>query len=117
MPPHGHAAADRRNLALHRAALAKLRRDPALRADCLALVTRWLAAPEHAPARGALERWRDMLAGWSDDALAAVVLDADRGQTLRQCSPLAPALTPQERWAVLRDVNQELARATAPVER
>ena len=116
MTPHGHVAADRRNLALHRAALANLRRDPALRARCLALVTRWLAAPEHAPARAPLARWRDMLAGWSDDAIAAVVLDADEGQTLRQCSPLAPALTPQERWAVLRTVNRDLARDTAPVE-
>jgi hypothetical protein len=36
------------------------------------------------------------------------VLDAEGGQVLRQCSPLAPVLTPQERWAVLKEVNQRL---------
>lgn len=113
MLEHGHAAADRRNLALHRAALAKLRSAPELRQRCLAIVERWMAQPEQASARGSLQRWRQMLLSWSVDEIGALILDPEEGQALRQCSPLGPALTPQERWAVLREVNHQLAREAA----
>src|SRR4051812_47881336 len=87
MPLHGHARADARNLHLHRAAMDKLRDDPELRHACVRLVEEWLVKPE-VPARKWLEQWRDMLAGWPVEQIAAVVLDETRGQTLRQCSPL-----------------------------
>ena len=110
MLPHGHAAADMRNLELHRVALDKLRAFPQLTARCLELLERWLSQPECRPARQYLEHWREMLSGWSVDRIAAVVLDPEGGQALRQCSPLGPALSPQERWAVLRIVNQGIDR-------
>jgi hypothetical protein len=96
---------DLRNLHLHRAAVEKLRRDPALRGPCLALVERWLAAPELQHARPYLERWRELLTGAPDDELSRVVLDPDAGQALRKCSPLGPVFTPRERWAVLAEVS------------
>jgi hypothetical protein len=40
MSSHGHWKADQRNLALHTAAIAKLRANEELRAPCLALVER-----------------------------------------------------------------------------
>ena len=106
--PHGHDRADRRNLHLHRAALDNLRLRPELRAPCLRLVEAWLARPDH-PALPWLRKWQQMLADWPVDRLAEAVLDAERGQTLRQCSPLGPVLTPQERWRLLAEVNRELA--------
>jgi hypothetical protein len=102
---HGHRRADARNLRLHRAALAKLRADPGLRARCLALAERWVASPEHRASRAWLETWRDMLRDWPVDRIAEVVLDEEGGQVLRQCSPLAPALTPRERWTVIRETR------------
>ena len=42
------------------------------------------------------------------DCVAKVVLDEEHGQMLRQCSPLAPVLTPRERWAALKEINQRL---------
>jgi hypothetical protein len=111
MLQHGHAAADMRNLELHRVALDKLRAFPQLTERCLELLDRWLSQPECRPALQYLERWREMLSGWSVDRIAAVVLDPEGGQALRQSSPLGPALSPQERWAVLRTVNQGIDRA------
>ncbi len=109
IPTHGHFHADARNLELHRVALAKLRADPALKARVLALVERWLSSPEHECSRQWLEKWREMLTSWDIESMEAEVLDEERGQVLRQCSPLAPALTPQERWAVLKRINRRLA--------
>lgn len=107
--PHGHERADQRNLHLHRAALDKLRHEPTLRQACLALVRRWLADPDQQHARPYLEQWQVMLTEWSPDSLEALVLDDKRGQPLRQCSPLAPTLTPRERWRLLAEINRALA--------
>ena len=112
MLDHGHAASDLRNLELHRVALDKLRMSPHLQQRCLALVDQWMARAEHRPALSYLERWREMLAGWPLERISAVVLDPEGGQALRQCSPLGSALSPQERWAILRDVNSRMARST-----
>jgi hypothetical protein len=53
-----------------------------------------------------------MLADWPIDRIAAVVLDPERGQTLRRCSPLGPALTPRERWTALAEVNRDIEAAS-----
>ncbi len=92
---------DARNLALHRAALTKLRAKPELRRPCLDLVNRWLQSPGIEPSQVYLERWRDLLMSTSDDDLERTVLDPEAGQALRSCSPLGPVFTPRERWAVL----------------
>lgn len=107
---HGHARADRRNLHLHARAIENLRRRPELRARVLELLERWLAGESTASSRAWLDEWRVLLRDEDVDRLAAVVLDPERGQSLRQCSPLGPALTPGERWEALREVNEALRR-------
>ena len=67
---------------------------------------RMASRTEHAPSRPWLMQWREMLSGWTPEQIADVVLDPESGQTLRQCSPLAPVLTPQERWAALEEVER-----------
>lgn len=109
MAAHGHAKSDLRNLQLHRVVVQKLRETPALRAPCLALAERWLASPEQSSSRPWLHQWVEMLRDWPIEEIARIVLDPDGGQTLRQCSPLGPALTPRERWAVLAEVNDQPA--------
>jgi hypothetical protein len=108
MERHGHHRADARNLHLHRAALDKLRLQPELRRACLLLVEKWLE-DAGSPAGKWLRQWRDMLADWPAERMAEVVLDDEAGQTLRQCSPLGPVLTPQERWRLLEEANRALA--------
>jgi len=114
MNRHGHSKADRRSLHLHDVALEKLRRRPELAAAALALVERWLADPRTRPSHEWLEEWRTMLSEWTIDRIAERVLDEAGGQTLRQCSPLAPVLEPKERWRALREVNDAMRSETAP---
>jgi hypothetical protein len=111
MAAHGHAAADQRNLHLHRAAFARLRTRPELRRPCLLLVERWLGDPALQCARHWLRQWHDMLTDWPIERIEAAALAGESGQELRQCSPLGPALTPRERWAALREINRQLASA------
>ena len=107
---HGHDRAAARNLHLHRAAFARLGERPELLPLCLRLVEKWLAEPSQ-PARPYLEEWRQMLSTWPLDRTAARVLEAESGQALRQCSPLGPTLSPQERWRLLEEVNRALEAA------
>ena len=102
---HGHAKADARNLHLHRVAFEKLLREPERTRDVRAVLERWLREGMAEASRSWLEQWRQMLDEWPLERIAAVVLDPERGQSLRQCSPLAPVLTPQERWAALRELR------------
>ena len=116
-PGHGHAKADRRNLHLHRVAIQKLRRQPELRKPALKLVEKWLLDEAAQCSRKWLEEWRVMLSEWTLDRLEGAVLDEEYGQTLRQCSPLGPILTPQERWKALREINERMRseRKSTPI--
>lgn len=96
---------------LHRIALKKLRLEPELRLRALALVERWLVTPGLEGSRPWLEEWRNMLRDWPMDRVELVVLDEEGGQVLRQCSPLAPVLSPRERWAALKEINRRLGPA------
>ncbi len=87
----------------------KLRRHPELRRSCVTLLDEWLAQREHAASRPWLLQWREMLSSRTLQQIADVVLDPESGQTLRQCSPLAPVLTPQERWAALEEIERRPA--------
>lgn len=109
MASHGHARSDLRHLHLHRVAIENLRRHPELRRACVALLDEWLERKEHAASRRWLMQWREMLSSWTVQQIAEVVLDPESGQTLRQCSPLAPVLTPQERWAALEEIERQPA--------
>jgi len=104
---HGHAKSDARNLWLHRAALRNLADRPQLRERCLASLERWLADPSFASSVSHLEQWQTMLRHWSDADIAALILDNEKGQTLRQCSPLAPTLTSAERWQLLAELRHD----------
>ena len=102
---HGHARAEARNLRLHQLAFEKMRRQPELKAKVLALLDRWIASEDQQPSRPWLLKWREMLQSWPIDRMTQEVLDREGGETLRQCSPLAPVLTPRERWAALKLVS------------
>ena len=111
MVSHGHARSDLRNLHLHRVAIENLRISPDLRRRCQDLLERWLADPAQASSRPWLQQWDEMLEAWPIERIAEAVLEIEAGQTLRQCSPLGPTLTPRERWAALAEVNREIGPA------
>lgn len=93
-----HGSADAQSLALTAAAIANLQSTPALIANVLRTLDHWdrVAPPASKPLR---DVWRHILLDrdW-DRALAS----DDRGQQLRQASPLGAALTRDERLNIIR---------------
>lgn len=81
----------------------KLERHPELLAAVLSLLDGWIRNEELRASRIGLEQWRQMLTRWPFEKVRALLLDPERGQVLRQCSPLGPVLTPRERWRAFPD--------------
>ncbi len=99
--PEGHRTAELRSLAQHRLVAERL--DEELLAQARERVQRWLddGGPVH-PVWA--QRWRALLARPPGEVAAAICADDEAGRDLRQTSPFAGALTPAERWRIIRAV-------------
>ena len=94
-----HDWIDRRSLALHEAVAAKLEANPELLQLACANLRRWLSTSP-APA---LREWQEVLDRTPLPQLLALLRSpTDTAARLRQSSPFAGVLTPEERQAVLR---------------
>jgi hypothetical protein len=97
-----HEWIDARSLALHEAVAAKLEARPQLLDVARANLARWLARD---PA-GALLEWARLLDQRPlDDILTLLRSSDERAARLRQSSPFAGVLTPEERLAILRQYD------------
>ncbi len=100
-----HQAIDRRSLAMAQAIVAKIDADPAraglerARATC----RRW---HEQNP-QSATAEWLQILQRPWPEVRAILLEDSEEGSRLRQNSPFAGVLTPQERWAIYRAFHEE----------
>jgi hypothetical protein len=93
-----HRRIDRRSIALHTAIAEKLRRDPSLLSIAFENLDRWSQTAVHS--RPYLDGWRELLHRPLDELLS-LLMDESEGMTaMRQNSPFAGVLTPQERWAI-----------------
>lgn len=93
-----HQTSDQQSLLLNQAAIAVLTDRPGLLDRVLATLDHWdrVAPIDSKPLR---DEWRDiLLRGPLDRALART----DRGQQLRQASPLGSLLPPAQRLAIIR---------------
>jgi hypothetical protein len=93
-----HRDSDLQSLLLTRAAVAALNAQPALLGDVMATLDHWdrVAPAASKPLR---DEWREIVLrrDWQR------ALDpGERGQQLRQASPLGRALEPARRWAIIR---------------
>lgn len=101
-----HEWIDRRSLALHDAVAAKLEAHPELLDVARANVRRWLRANPAA----ALHEWAYLLDATPLPALIVLLRSSDeRATRLRQSSPFAGVLTPQERQVILNDYESRRA--------
>lgn len=92
-----HQWIDRRSLALHEAVAAKLETDPRLLDVARANLRRWLAS-RTVPA---LLEWQDLINRAVLPDLLTLLRSPDANATrLRQSSPFAGILTPQERRSI-----------------
>jgi hypothetical protein len=96
-----HPEIDLRSLALHRLVAEKIRRDTALLDRAQATLARWRtsASPR---TYGYLDAWQQLLQLDLEDCLAVATEESQRGDALRQASPLACLLTNQERFAFIK---------------
>ena len=90
-----------RSLALHRLVANKIRHDPSLLDKARATLQRWhaIASPR---TFGYLDTWQSLLDADVEVCLAVATEQSQRGDALRQASPLACLLTNQERFAFLK---------------
>jgi len=94
----GHRRIDARSLAMHRAIAEKLRADPSLLAIAHDNLDRWSKA--RGGSQPYWDAWREILKRPLEEVLALMVEDSEKMTAMRQSSPFAGILTPQERWAI-----------------
>lgn len=99
-----HQQIDQRSLAMARAIVEKIDRDPtrAGLAKARATCKRWV----NDRPRPALQEWLGLLdQPW--ESIRELLLDpSEQGQRLRQSDPFCGILTPQERWEIYRAVRE-----------
>jgi hypothetical protein len=94
-----HAWIDRRSLALHEAVAARLEAHPELLDVARRNLARWLS---HGT-QGALLEWQALLDRVSvSEVVTLLRSESETAARLRQSSPFAGVLTPEERRAILR---------------
>ena len=100
----GHERIDQRSIALHAAISAKLQADPRLLDIARGNIERWWEG-----AGGSLPyltEWREILDRPLTEIAVLLVEDTERMRALRQNTPFAGVLTPQERWAIYDEFKQ-----------
>ena len=101
-----HDWVDRRSLALHDAIAAKIEADPGLVDVARGNLLRWIG---QRPSRALLE-WLELLDRTPVPEVARLLRSqGERAARLRQSSPFAGILTPQERMAILREYDPRRA--------
>ncbi len=99
---HGHRIPELRSIAFHRLVAERL--DDELLATARGRVDGWISdggrvAPVWA------ERWREILSRPPPEIARVLVEDNERMRDLRQVTPFAGAVEPQERWQIIREVG------------
>jgi hypothetical protein len=110
--PHGHEHLDRASLEMARRIAAELPRRPEWLSLARENLSRWSRRNHNAP--GLLrcyQEWQTILERPVSEVCAVLTQENDEGQRLRQNSPFAGALTPQEIWAIKERARRDPASA------
>ena len=92
--------------ALHAAVVARLLDEPdTVLADARARLRRHLDLHEGSSASALLQRWEGVLEEGVDAVVAVLTSGSADDRRLRQASPFAGLLSPQERWALMKQVR------------
>jgi hypothetical protein len=91
---------ERFTLAFHRVALQRLRGEPELWRQALAVLDRWEATSPSPSGRRYRDLWRQLLTGDLGWLEAAVCVDSEEAATLRGVSPLGFLLGESERLRI-----------------
>ncbi len=94
---------EERSIALHRAVAERIRGNPKLMEEAIINLQRYLKQSFSDSRRpvSSLVEWQELLENQSlEEILDFMVSDSERARRLRQSSPFAGILTPQERWRI-----------------
>lgn len=98
-----HIRIEERSIALHRAVADRIRKNHKLMREAEQNLQRYLQqsfSEGKTPTRSLLE-WQELLENKSlEEILEFMVSDSERARRMRQSSPFAGILSPQERWRI-----------------
>ena len=107
-----HRLAEERSVAYHRAIAERLRDQPEVLEKARRRVETWLEARSEAPFYA--RKWAEILAGDVSSIAAFLVERSEFADELRQSSPFAGTLRPQERWRIWRETRERFAQQPRP---
>lgn len=102
-----HRLAEERSVAYHRAIAERLRHQPEVLEKARQRVQTWLTSGAGAPFYA--RKWSEILAGPISSIAAFLVERSELADELRQSSPFAGALQPQERWKIWRETRDRFS--------
>lgn len=99
-----HRHREMQSLAMHRRIAAIMEHDPdAVIGKALYNLHAWMAKQQDASEVAAFEEWLELLTRMTPHEIAnLIVSDTEQAVRMRQSSPFAGVLTPQEVWAIKR---------------
>jgi hypothetical protein len=103
---NAHRLAEERSVAYHRAIAERLREEGVLE-RARRRVAGWLGAGDTAPFYA--RKWAEVLSGDASAIAAFLVERSELADELRQSSPFAGALEPEERWRIWRETRERLS--------
>jgi len=104
-----HDIREIQSLAMHRMIAARMLDDPdAVIGKALSNLKRWMEKRDGREVLAAMEEWENILRSNSIEEIATfIVSESQHAERMRQSSPFAGVLSPQEVWAIKR--NHEAA--------
>lgn len=102
-----HRLSEERSVAYHRAIAERLPVKPEILENARQRVAGWLDIEGGPPFYA--RKWAEVLEGDPASVAAFLVERSELATELRQSSPFAGALTPQERWKIWRETRERLA--------
>jgi len=103
-----HRLAEERSVAYHRVIAGRLEARPEVLEMARRRAGAWLTNSEHVPFYA--RKWAEILAGDIPSITAFLIERSELADELRQSTPFAGALEPQERWRIWRETRERFAR-------
>ena len=100
-----HTILDARSLAMHRLAVEKIRQQPQLMACVANNLARWRGCVS-ARTMPYIDAWQALLDQGEEHVLSLAIEDSEYAAAMRQSTPFAGVLKPQERWQFLLEWKQ-----------
>ena len=103
-----HRLAEERSVAYHSVIAGRLQEQPAILESARQRVAAWLKERSEAPFYA--QKWAEVLAQDVASIAAFLIERSELADELRQSTPFAGALKPQERWKIWRETRDRFSQ-------